>query len=157
MLGKEELAYKLIMREEYPSYKWFIKEGYTALGEGFKRELSFSRNHHFFGDVSHWFYRTIAGINVNPQGNDANLVELKPHFINDLSFVKTTLNLKGGKIGIEWNRINDSEISGKTRFDGNIKARFVAPKGYMVKQINNLFDENAFIKNKETEILLLKA
>lgn len=148
-IGREDLSYKLIMRDDFPSYKWFVKEGMTALGEGFKRELSYSRNHHFFGDISHWFYRTIAGINVNPNLDDANYIEISPRFIKDLSFADASLKLRAGKITVSWKRVGDNEIALSASADGNLKIHFVKPEGYKVKQSDQK-SENSL------EVVLLK-
>ncbi len=152
MTGREELAYSLIMRDEYPSYKWFVSEGMTALAEGFKKELSFSRNHHFFGDISHWFFRTIAGININPNFDNANFVEVCPHFINDLSFASGSYSLSDGKITVSWRRNGDDTVTVSVAAIGKSDVRFKAPDGYILDGFNG----KKIIDNPSGEFLLYK-
>ncbi|MBE6733075.1 MAG: hypothetical protein E7561_03670 [Ruminococcaceae bacterium] len=155
--GRSDLAYKLIMREEYPSYKWTINEGMTALPEGFKTKESFSYNHHFFGDISHWFYRWLGGINVNPYGDNANYVEICPRFIDALSDVKASYVLSGGKVSVKWEKHSHGKVSVFVEADEDVKVRFLAPEGYAVTcPEDKEFDGMRILDNIPEEILLKK-
>ena len=153
LVGREELAYSLIMRDGYPSYKWFVEEGMTALAEGFKQEISFSRNHHFFGDISHWFIRTIAGINVNPNYNNADCVHICPHFISDLSYAKASYSLRNGNITVSWQKESDGSFKVNVVADSKLNVRFIAPNGY---SISNLSGKKT-VENPNGELLLSKS
>ena len=62
--GEVDLAYNMIVRPDYPSYGNWVKRGATTLWEGFQPENGrvLSLNHHFWGDVSAWFYTYLAGM-----------------------------------------------------------------------------------------------
>lgn len=155
--GRSELAFKLITQDSFPSYKWFIDEGMTALAEGFKQKNLSSRNHHAFGDVSHWFYRWLAGINVNPYGDDCSYVEIHPQFINELSFVEARCSLSSGDLSVRWERVDDDMISLKILADNRIALRFIAPTGYAVEDFEDrLFDGKRVIEKVTKDILLRK-
>ena len=63
--GDAELAYKMICKRDFPSYGYLLNLGMTTLPEDFTPKCSInSMNHHFYGDVSHFFMRHIAGINI---------------------------------------------------------------------------------------------
>ncbi len=61
-------------------------------------------NHHFWGDVSAWFYTYLAGINVNPTGRDVTNIDIKPYFIDKLSNVKAYYDTPNGRVPVEWSR-----------------------------------------------------
>ena len=132
--GYEELAYKMITGKEPPSYGFFHKIGATTLWEGFVDEstfkpLPYSRNHHFWGDISSWFFKFLAGIKINPDGKDYKHVEISPCFIENLSYVKASEIHPKGKISVNWERDGDIVkllIDTPTSLHGKIKAY----KGY---------------------------
>ena len=105
--GYADLACNMITRPEHPSYGNIIKRGATTLWEGFWKDNTckiLSMNHHFWGDVSAWFYSYIAGIHVNPTGRNVHEVMIKPCFVNSVNTVKATHELPDGIITVEWNR-----------------------------------------------------
>lgn len=105
--GESDLAYKMIVRTDYPSYGNFVKRGLTALPEDFRRDSDRpnSLNHHFMGDISAWFIKYIAGIQVNPDGNDISEIIVSPHFIKDLTSVEGFHEAAQGKITVSWKRV----------------------------------------------------
>lgn len=135
--GEAELAYQMIVGPEYPSYgHWILKENATALFESFQREgdVPESKNHHFLGDVSSWFVRTIVGIKVNPYERDCNEVEISPTFLQRLDWAKGYIDLKCGRLAVEWKRENE-----------DIQLKVEAPqgcKGLMKLPFNYEFSEN---------------
>ena len=57
------------------------RKGATTLWERFYNDDRMdSMNHHFWGDISAWFIKSLAGIQFNPQGNDITRVDIKPSF-----------------------------------------------------------------------------
>ena len=155
--GRSELAFKLITQDSFPSYKWCIDEGMTALPEGFKKKSLSSRNHHFFGDISHWFYRWLGGINVNPYGDNSNYVEISPCFISDISFVEASYDLPSGKVSVKWERKENEKISLKILANDEIEVRFIAPDGYIIEDpADRMFDGKRMVCDISKEIILRK-
>lgn len=116
-----ELAYRLITQDGFPSYKYWLDQGATSLWEAFHevKENSLLRkdggrmlslNHHFWGDISAWFYRYILGIRVNPDGTDANYTEIHPCEIPGISFAEGKYGNRNGSISVKWKR----DTNGKT-------------------------------------------
>ena len=135
--GYSDLAYKMITRLDAPSYGQLVPLGFTSLPESIDAKYtgnSGSHNHHFFGDIKHWFIKTIAGINVNPDGNDPNYIVVKPHFIKSLDFAESTYNTPNGKISVKWQREN-GKINLKINTEG--EARFIVqlPNGFVFEDL----------------------
>lgn len=103
--GKAELAYQMIVRPDYPSYgHWILSENCTALFEAFqkKEDSPNSKNHHFLGDISSWFFQYVAGVKINPHATDAKEVEISPNFISTLTHAEGYQNHMGGKLECAW-------------------------------------------------------
>ena len=101
-----------------------------------------SLNHHFWGDISAWFYRYLAGINVNPQNQDANNINIEPAFIVKLDFVKASYTAKDGTVTVNWKRQNDNVII-NTELTGKVYGKIILPNGFV-------FDDNSREKELKT-------
>ncbi len=119
--GQSELAYKMITKEDYPSYGYWADKGETTLFEHFRKyeENGYfreSKNHHFLGDIVNWFMSKVGGLRVlSPE-----FVKVQPYFIESLDFCETWYALPAGKIFIRWERV-DGEINLNVRTDGDVK------------------------------------
>lgn len=122
--GYSSLAFKMIVGPEYPSYGNWIERGATTLWEMFDLNFGFSVNHHFWGDISSWFIKTLGGIKVNPTGRNINELVIKPDFIKELDFVKATHIMPQGEVAVEWSR-KDGGISISIKLPENVKAVFI--------------------------------
>ena len=129
--GYSNLAYRMITRTDFPSYGNWIVRGATSLWEEFQPENAVvtSRNHHFFGDVSHWMIKQIAGIRYNPSGSDGAKAVIHPHFIDALTFAQASHETPHGKLNVYWVRRND-EIFFFIRKPHNIMLMLELDAGY---------------------------
>ena len=107
--GYADLAFNMIVRDDYPSYGNWIKEGATTLWEQLEEDIGrvSSMNHHFWGDISSWFIQHIAGIRLNPDRHNVNEVNIEPTFISALSFADAYHIAPAGKISTHWKRNGD--------------------------------------------------
>lgn len=108
--GQAELAYKMIVGPEYPSYgHWIVSENATSLFEDFGTPDTAvqSKNHHFLGDISAWFIKYLAGIKVNPYERDCDEVEISPVFLPQLDHAEGTIGLPCGQVAVRWAREGD--------------------------------------------------
>lgn len=106
----------MLMKPEYPSYRWLIDQGETALPEHFTRDNSpdDSHNHHFMGDVGRWLIREGAGLQVN----DAKNVTIRPAFLKEWNEASAYYDLPDGRVSVEWKREN-----------GTIRLSYSCPDG----------------------------
>lgn len=110
--GRTDLAYKMIVRPEYPSYGYMMRHYDSTLWERvipFDRELS-SLDHHFLGDVISWFMKNLVGINVNPYAQNPNEIMFGPKFIDELDHAEGSYNAPCGKVSAKWYREGDDII-----------------------------------------------
>lgn len=134
--GYADLAFDMITRKEFPSYGNWIERGATTLWEIFTEDdtAKGSLNHHFWGDVSAWFYTYLAGIRIISH----DYIEINPCFIKNLQFVNSYHELPNGQISINWKRTLGKIIL-NTKIPNGIKHKVICTS------------ENAKITNKTYE------
>ena len=108
MYGYSDLAFKMITRPDYPSYGNWVVRGATTLWESFLEGGFESMNHHFWGDISAWFIKRIAGIQLNPEGNDISRVDIRPSFVNSLDNAVGYHISPLGRITSAWKKVNNN-------------------------------------------------
>ncbi len=106
--GESELAFRMITKKEYPSYGHLIELGETALPERFMPDGApfDSHNHHFFGDISRWFIREIAGLQVE---ND-RFVRFSPNVFGGITSAEAFYELPDGRVSVKWNVDEKGEL-----------------------------------------------
>ena len=104
--GYSDLALKMIIRENPPSYGNIICRGATALWEEFNNEdpPKGDENHHFWGDISAWFYRYPGGIRPNPTGEDVDRMDIAPCFVSQMNQVQAEYRMPAGWVRVCWHR-----------------------------------------------------
>ncbi len=130
--GEVDLAYNMITRPDFPSYGNWVKRGSTTLRESFlpTDDDVDSLNHHFWGDVSAWFYTYLAGMRINPTGKDITNVDIKPLFPEKLDSVNAYHNLPDGKISVTWERETEG-IALKIDTSEKLHGKIALPCGYV--------------------------
>jgi alpha-L-rhamnosidase len=119
----------MIKNPTAPSYKAVIDDGLTTLPENL-REPYGSLNHHFWGDVSAWFIKVVAGIRFNPEGNDVHCVQIKPAFLKTLDHASGYYEAPAGKIDTAWARDGES-INLTLEIPAEIHGDVILPEGYV--------------------------
>ena len=132
--GYADCAYKIMVDTEAPSYGHWVARGETALPENFLRydQHVDSLNHHFFGDVSAWFIKSVCGINLNPDCEDINFVRIAPRFISALDHARAYHMAPAGKIAVEWVRCGD-KIELTLEAPEAMRVEFVPDLGWKVE------------------------
>ncbi|HIV02876.1 MAG TPA: family 78 glycoside hydrolase catalytic domain [Candidatus Aphodoplasma excrementigallinarum] len=110
--GDADLALKMITRPEWPSYGDWVARGAMALWEDFFRPegKQNSKNHHFFGDISAWFIRYIAGLKPNPNTCNTDEVEISPCFVAALEHAEAYFDAPKGRMEVCWKRESDKIV-----------------------------------------------
>ena len=133
--GEADLAYRIITQESSPSYASWILRGNTALGESFgeKSVPHGSLNHHFWGDISGWFIRGVAGIRLNPTGRNIHEVKFAPSFLSDLSHAEAKHRAPDGELECTWRR-DGADVLLTVRFPEGMTARVELPAGWQLER-----------------------
>lgn len=110
--GYNELAYKLLLNEEYPSWLYEVKLGATTIWERWNSllpdgkfgELGMnSLNHYTYGAIAEWMYRNMCGINPMEEYPGYRRIRLAPQPLNLLQHAKASLKTTAGFYESGWN------------------------------------------------------
>ena len=112
--GEYELAYKLLLREEYPSWLYPVTMGATTIWEhwdGLRPDGTMwsdsmnSYNHYAYGSVADWIFSVAGGIRPDEAGYKTVIIE--PHPSESLGALSVRYNTKEGEIVSSWTYEND--------------------------------------------------
>ncbi len=126
----EDIAYKMITKDTYPGWGYMIKEGATTLWERWEYldgNAMNSHNHHMFGTVDSFFYKVLAGINVDEDNPGFRNIIIKPKPAGDLKYAKATVDTIKGKVFSSWEK-NDKFFSLKVSIPVGSTAKIYLPK-----------------------------
>jgi len=145
---KENVAYKIVNQEDYPSYGYMIANGATTLWEDWKKSDNVkSHNHPMFGSVSEWFYRHLGGINPDPKYPGFERVILKPGIPDSLNWVKTSYHSIKGLIKSDWEKTGEG-LKWEIQLPANVIAMVFVPasEGHEIRESNEQIESVKGIK-----------
>ena len=99
--GRTDLAFKMLVNPEAPSYAAWAKEGGGTLWENYKGSASL--NHVFFGDYVAWAYKYLAGIDADAADGWRRMV-FAPRPIAALDFARAETETPYGTVRGGWRR-----------------------------------------------------
>ena len=111
--GHADIAYLLLLREEYPSWLYAVKRGATTVWEhwdSLKEDGSFwdtsmnSFNHYAYGAVTDWVYCVAAGITRVEEYPGYEKVKIAPIPDDRLDWLKASLETRHGLIQSGWKK-----------------------------------------------------
>ena len=109
--GYTDVAYDLLLQENYPSWLYPVKMGATTIWErwdGQKTDSTFqdpgmnSFNHYAYGAIGDWMYRVSAGIEIGKPGYKQ--IVIQPHPTKRLEYSKASFESSYGTIESGWER-----------------------------------------------------
>ncbi|MBI5916381.1 MAG: glycoside hydrolase family 78 protein [Bacteroidetes bacterium] len=109
--GHTDVAYKLLLREKYPSWLYPVTMGATTIWErwdGIRPDSTFeeasmnSFNHYAYGAIGDWMYRTIAGINTDENAPGYKRMVIKPYLGEGLTEASAEYLTPYGKVKSHW-------------------------------------------------------
>ena len=131
--GYSDWALYMITAPGFPSYANWIERGATTLWEFFSTsDTGYSKNHHFWGDISAWFIKCLAGIQYNPNTNNLREVYICPDFVTALPDAAAYFESNYGKIVSSWKKTDQGvllTVLVPDGFTGNIRL----PKDYVFR------------------------
>ena len=114
--GFADLAYTLLLREDYPSWLYPVKKGATTVWEhwdGVKPDGTMwspdmnSFNHYAYGAVADWMYGVMAGINTDEDKPGFKHIIFKPIVDKRIDYVRGSIETKYGIVSSQWERQNE--------------------------------------------------
>ena len=114
LMGRSDLAYRIIQTRSYPSWGFMIDNGATSIWEhwdGFKPPGEFfnaymnSFNHYTFGSCGEWMFRSVLGIETAEPG--FKKLHMEPEIAGELTFAKGSFHSVYGPVTAGWERKED--------------------------------------------------
>lgn len=149
--GYNDLAYRLLLHTDYPSWLYPITKGATTVWEhwdGIKDDGSFwdeimnSFNHYSYGSIGDWLYRVVAGLNADLEEPGYKHMMIRPRPDMGLTFAGVRYESMYGTVVTKWSREADV-MSMHLVIPANTTATVTLPGA-------NLYD---VMENSECEVL----
>lgn len=115
--GYVDLAYDLLLNEEYPGWLYEVNLGATTIWERWNSVLENGKinsegmnslNHYAYGSIAEWIYREVCGINQLTPG--FKKVMIKPKLDKRLGYCQCSFQSVNGMYYVQWNISQDSKI-----------------------------------------------
>ncbi len=134
--GRSDLAYRLLLQDEYPSWLFAVRAGATTIWErwdgwtpdrGYGDPVMNSYNHYALGSVGEWLYRTAAGIDYAAPGG--RRVKLAPTPGPGLTWARASHLTPYGRVRSGWERLADGSTRVDVEIPVGVTATVVLPDG----------------------------
>jgi alpha-L-rhamnosidase len=135
--GHADLAYELLLKEDFPSWLYQVTKGATTIWEhwdGMKPDGTMwsanmnSFNHYAYGAVCDWVFSNLGGLNIDPEKPAYKCVVLKPIIpaAKELSWAETKYESVYGTIKLRWEK-KDGKIHVDVSIPPNSTAMLAIP------------------------------
>jgi hypothetical protein len=102
--GRSDVIYDMLSNPEAPSYAAQVAAGATTLTEAWDANPFSSQNHFMLGHAEEWFYRYLAGIDIDLSRESDARITLRPTPAGDVTWAKASLVTPLGRISCHWQR-----------------------------------------------------
>ncbi len=134
--GYNEMAYKLLLNKECPSWLYPITMGATTIWERWNSVLPDGKinpegmnslNHYAYGSIVEWMYRVMAGINPTEENPGFRHIKLEPKPDYRFKYIKARYDSPVGKYVSQWNINEDGSLYFKFEIPFNVTATLILP------------------------------
>lgn len=133
--GHADVAYRLLLQTDYPSWLYQITKGATTIWEhwdGIKPDGSFwspdmnSFNHYAYGSIGSWLYEVVCGIQPDEHNTGYKKVIFRPIPSEKIGSAKAVHESLYGVIASEWN-ISDEALTVSVKIPHNSRGKVYLP------------------------------
>jgi len=133
--GYDDVAYKLLLQDTYPSWLYPVKMGATTIWErwdGEKPDSTFetpgmnSFNHYAYGAIGDWMYRKMVGLDTYEDGVGYKHIKIQPHPGGGLTNASANLKTYYGTLSNSW-KVEDDTILMDIEIPANTTATVYVP------------------------------
>lgn len=135
--GYADVAYDLLLQEDYPSWLYSVNHGATTIWEhwdGVKEDGGFwspemnSFNHYAYGAVYDWIFGVAAGIKIDEDGVGYKGITISPNPDERIGFMDVQYQTKTGLLRSSWRYI-EGGVEYSFTIPQDTIAKIVLPKG----------------------------
>ncbi|MCW5942175.1 MAG: family 78 glycoside hydrolase catalytic domain [Fimbriimonadaceae bacterium] len=133
--GREDVAFRLLLQETYPSWLYPVLQGATTVWErwnSYTHEHGFgdagmnSFNHYAYGAIGTWMVETVAGLGLDPEFPGYKRLRLRPKPGHGITHAEATLETPYGTARAGW-RIEGDRLTIEGRVPPNATALLTLP------------------------------
>lgn len=121
--GLGETALKMILDEQYHSFGYLLNKGATTLWEDWG-EYARSYDHHMYGTVDEYFYRTLGGICRDGVGFSS--VVIRPYLSPTLQWCRAAVDTVRGEVKSDWKK-TENDFVFQVEIPANMTAKIYVP------------------------------
>jgi alpha-L-rhamnosidase len=134
-IGRIDLAYKLALSRDFPSWLYSVEQGATTIWEhwdGQNADGSFwsadmnSFNHYAFGAIGDWLYRVVSGIDTDMEKSGYKHTRIHPWPGEGLTYARASFQSMYGEVLSLW-RIEDGKMNIQITLPHNTTGTVILP------------------------------
>jgi alpha-L-rhamnosidase len=133
--GHAEAIYTMVTKTSHPSWGHDLNLQVVADGvtlDRFTTLVEFwggggSHNHIMWGTIDEWYYKALAGIDVNQDEPGYKLITIKPNVVGDLTWAQASVDTIRGTVISDWNKSGNT-LTLNVTLPGNSTAKVHVPK-----------------------------
>lgn len=150
--GNIDLAYTLLLQEEFPSWLYSVNLGATTMWEHWDSITPEGRmwstdmnsfNHYAYGAVADWIYEVAAGIRQENKSAGFESIVVEPHPDPRFKWLEASIDISAGRISSKW----IYTVEGHLRYEITVpkSAKIILDgKTYSVKKGTHVFIKKSF-------------
>lgn len=108
--GLDSLMYLMHDHYDAPGYGFQLQYGATTLTEQWDPRQGSSWNHFMMGQLDEWLFRSLAGIQVDPERPGMQHIVIRPSVVGDIKHVRGATTTLYGTVEVEWTRDDDGDF-----------------------------------------------
>lgn len=143
-IGRDDLAFMLLNRKEFPSWLYPVTQGATTIWErwdtqkpdGTIIEGMNSFNHYSYGAIGEWMYNHIGGLHIDPENPGYKHILLHPHPGGGLTSANAEFESMYGLVKSSW-KIEGDKFIYDVEIPANTTATVTLPGSKEVKELGS--------------------
>ena len=156
--GHLDLAMRIILQRDYPSFGYMIDQGATTIWElwnGDTADPAMNSGNHvmLLGDLLVWYYADLAGIRQSHNSRAYKELDMRLSMPEQLNHVRATHQTPYGTVRSEWKRTEEG-IEWTVEVPANARARIHVPAGYTVQGMQSLRWASAEVEDNDICLLV---
>lgn len=126
--GLNELMCEMHNHWEAPGYGFQLQYGATTLTEQWDPRQGSSWNHFMMGQIDEWLFRSLLGIQPDPNGRGYQQLTIAPNPVGDLKWAKGSVQTLYGEVAVAWERTDEGRFTLDVTIPANCRASVLLPK-----------------------------
>jgi hypothetical protein len=131
--GRSDVLEKMLSLTTSPSYGYQLRQGATTLTEAWDTNPNSSQNHFMLGHGEEWFYRGLAGLDIDLSRPSAGQIRIRPYIPLQPSRTTqagATIDTPLGTVRCAWSKTGNPEVAIEVTVPPNATATLLLPDAY---------------------------